>query len=62
MISDDLIFYILFSLIGLLKVSPTMVCLLVVCYIETRSPIFKQERILLGIFKYLFTFRYLNAH
>lgn len=38
-------FDILFSLIGLLLCSPIMVCLFVICYIDTRYPIFKQERI-----------------
>ena len=51
-------FDILFSLIGLLLCSPIMVCLFVICYVETRSPIFKQERI--GRHKrlfYLYKFR-----
>lgn len=38
-------FDILLSLIGLLIVSPIMICLFAFCYIDTRSPIFKQERI-----------------
>lgn len=45
-------FDILFSFIGLLVCSPMMVCLFVICYIETRSPIFKQERI--GKYKRVF--------
>lgn len=39
------LFDILFSLIGLLLCGPIMVCLFVICYIDTRHPIFKQERI-----------------
>jgi O-antigen biosynthesis protein WbqP len=51
-------FDILFSFIGLLVCSPIMLCLFVICYIETRSPVFKQERV--GRHKrvfYLYKFR-----
>lgn len=38
-------FDILFSLIGLIIGIPIMICLFVICYLETRSPVFKQERL-----------------
>jgi O-antigen biosynthesis protein WbqP len=39
------IFDIFFSLLGLLLLSPLLLVLIIIGYVETRSPIFRQERV-----------------